>query len=144
VSFVLFDFVIFVDSLILKTTYFSLRHDYPSVFGVEVYTGLSKADRLIFGDSLMTHAMLITAVTLDKDTKQPRKWRVENSWGDDRGEKGYLLITQEWFEQFVFEVVVDKRFVPDDILQICNVEPTVLPAWDPMGNLATIFKSRYE
>lgn len=114
------------------------------MFGVEVYTGLSKADRLIFGDSLMTHAMLITAVTLDKDTKQPRKWRVENSWGDDRGEKGYLLITQEWFEQFVFEVVVDKRFVPDDILQICNVEPTVLPAWDPMGNLATIFKSGYE
>lgn len=120
---------------------FTCRHDYPSVFGVDVYTCLSKADRLIFGDSLMTHAMLITAVTLDKETKQPRKWRVENSWGDDRGEKGYLLITQEWFEQFVFEVVIDKRFVPEEILQICNVEPIVLPAWDPMGNLATIFRS---
>ncbi|KZS17904.1 Bleomycin hydrolase [Daphnia magna] len=116
-------------------------HDYPSVFGVDVYTCLSKADRLIFGDSLMTHAMLITAVTLDKETKQPRKWRVENSWGDDRGEKGYLLITQEWFEQFVFEVVIDKRFVPEEILQICNVEPIILPAWDPMGNLANIFRN---
>ena len=112
------------------------------MFGVDVYTGLSKADRLIFGDSLMTHAMLITAVTLDKETKQPRKWRVEKSWGDDRGEKGYLLITQDWFQEFVFEVVVDKRFVPEEILQICNVEPTVLPAWDPMGNLASIFRNQ--
>lgn len=91
-----------------------------------------------FGDSLMTHAMLITAVTLDKETKQPLKWRVENSWGDDRGDKGYVLFTQEWFEQFVFEVVVDKRFVAEDVLAISNMEPVVLPAWDPMGNLATL------
>lgn len=116
------------------------RHDYQSVFGVDVYLGLTKAERLLYGDSLMSHAMLITAVTLDKDTKKPLKWRVENSWGDDRGEKGYLLITQDWFEQFAFEVVVDKRFVPDEILAIEKQEPVVLPAWDPMGNLAMIFR----
>ena len=120
------------------------RHDYESVFGVDVHMGLSKADRLIYGDSLMTHAMMMTAVSLDKDTKEARKWRVENSWGDDRGDKGYLLITQEWFDEFVFEVVVDKRFVPQEILSICDRPPTVLPAWDPMGNLAKIFKDPSE
>ena len=93
---------------------------------------------MIYGDSMMTHAMLMTGVTLDKETKQPRKWRVENSWGDDRGEKGYVLFTQEWFEQFVFEVVVDKRFVPEDVLSVSKEEPILLPAWDPMGNLATL------
>lgn len=106
------------------------------MFGVDVQLGLSKADRLIYGESLMTHAMTMTAVTLDKATNTPTKWRVENSWGDDRGEKGYLLMTQEWFDEFVFEVVVDRRFVPQEILQICDRPPTVLPAWDPMGNLA--------
>ena len=106
--------------------------------------GLSKADRLIYGDSLMTHAMMMTAVSLDKETKEPRKWRVENSWGDDRGDKGYLLITQELFDEFVFEVVVDKRFVPQEILSICDQIPTILPAWDPMGNLAKMFKDSSE
>lgn len=102
--------------------------------------GLSKADRMIFGDSLMTHAMLITAVSLDKEGK-PYKWRVENSWGDDRGDKGYLLITHDWFKEFVFEVVVDKKFVPPEVLQVFDQKAIVLPAWDPMGNLANVFKN---
>ena len=94
---------------------------------------------MIYGDSLMTHAMLITAVSLDKEGN-PRKWRVENSWGDDRGDKGYLLITRDWFKEFVFEIVVDKKFVPSDVMQVFEQKPVVLPAWDPMGNLACIFK----
>lgn len=112
-----------------------LIHDFKSVFGVDVHLGLSKADRLIYGDSLMTHAMLITGMSLDKD-HQPKKWRVENSWGEDRGDKGYVMFSQDWFNEFVFEIVVDKKFVAQEVLQVLQDTPVVLPAWDPMGNLA--------
>ncbi|XP_015251233.1 PREDICTED: bleomycin hydrolase [Cyprinodon variegatus] len=104
------------------------------VFGVSV-KNLSKAERLIYGDSLMTHAMILTAVT-DKDEKGFEKWRVENSWGDDRGNKGYLIMTDDWFSEYVYEVVVDKKFLSDDVMQVMQQEPVVLPAWDPMGALA--------
>ena len=65
-----------------------------------------------------------------------QKLRVENSWGDDRGEKGYLLMSKSWFDEFVFEVVIDRKFVPDAVLDVFDQEPIVLPAWDPMGTLA--------
>ena len=64
------------------------------------------------------------------------RWRVENSWGEDRGEKGYLMMTSDWFKEFVFEVVVDKSVVPPEILAAGDMEPVVLPAWDPLGALA--------
>lgn len=64
------------------------------------------------------------------------KLRVENSWGEDRGEKGYLVMTAEWFREFTFEVVVDKKYVPREVLDVFEQEPIVLPAWDPMGTLA--------
>lgn len=64
------------------------------------------------------------------------KLRVENSWGDDRGDKGYLIMTAQWFAEFVFEVVVDKKYVPERVLDVFKQEPIVLPAWDPMGTLA--------
>lgn len=67
---------------------------------------------------------------------KPLKWRVENSWGDERGDKGYLLMTQKWFDEFMFEVVVDKKFIPQDVLDVFQQKPVVLPAWDPMGTLA--------
>lgn len=61
---------------------------------------------------------------------------MENSWGEDRGEKGYLVMTADWFKEFVFEVVVDKSIVPKEVLQVFQQNPVVLPAWDPMGTLA--------
>jgi bleomycin hydrolase len=65
------------------------------------------------------------------------KWRVENSYGSEVHEKGYLLMTSSWFKEFVFEVVVDKKFCPKEILDVFQEqEPVVLPAWDPMGALA--------
>ncbi len=69
---------------------------------------------------------------------KPTKWRVENSWGDDRGEKGYLVMTSEWFDEFVFEVVIDKKIVPKEVMEVFNQDPVVLPAWDPMGTLAEV------
>lgn len=91
---------------------------------------------MILGDSCMTHAMVFTGVSLDKDGSAT-KFRVENSWGEDKcGEKGYLVMTRRWFEEFVFEVVVDQSFVDKNVMKVFNMEPILLPAWDPMGNLA--------
>jgi len=110
-------------------------HDYNLVFGVDMQLGLDKADRLIYRDSLMTHAMVLTGCHVEENDEVSR-WRVENSWGEDRGDKGYILMTNDWFKEFVFEIVVDKKFVPAEILKTHQMEPIILPAWDPMGSLA--------
>jgi bleomycin hydrolase len=94
-----------------------------------------KAERVAYGHSAMTHAMVLTGVDLD-ESGQPVKWRVENSWGDAYGDKGYFVMSDRWFDEYLFEVVVDKRFVPADVLVALETEPIVLPPWDPMGSLA--------
>lgn len=71
-----------------------------------------------------------------QEAGNPTKFQVENSWGDEFGEKGYLVISRDWFLEFVFEVVVDKKFVPQEIMEVFTLKPIVLPAWDPMGKLA--------
>merc|ERR1712102_73483 len=96
-------------------------HDYELVLGVNVQTGLDKANRLVYGDSLMTHAMVLTGCHVEKD--KIVRWRVENSWGEDRGEKGYLMMTSDWFKEFVFEIVVDKKVVPQEVLDTGDLEP---------------------
>ncbi|XP_013380408.1 bleomycin hydrolase [Lingula anatina] len=108
-------------------------HDYELLFGTSVQV-LSKEDRLIFGDSLMTHAMVLTAVTIENN--KTIKWRVENSWGEDGQGKGYLVMTDDWFSEYVYEVVIDRKHIQQDILDVLQQEPIVLPAWDPMGALA--------
>ncbi|XP_050552921.1 bleomycin hydrolase isoform X2 [Spodoptera frugiperda] len=115
--------------------------DYRLVFNTEVQIGMNKADRLMYGDSWMTHAMVFTAVGTD-EKGNPLKFRVENSYSDKEYDKGYLLLTAPWFREFVFEVVVDKKYVPDEVLQVFKQEPKVLPAWDPMGTLACPFCSK--
>ncbi|CAF4802857.1 unnamed protein product [Pieris macdunnoughi] len=109
--------------------------DYKLVFNTEVQIGLQKADRLLYGDSCMTHAMVFTAVGTD-EAGNPRKFRVENSYSDKEYDKGYLLLTEPWFREFVFEVVVDKKYVPTEVLDVFKKKAVVLPAWDPMGTLA--------
>lgn len=71
-----------------------------------------------------------------KENNEVTQFRVENSWGEDRGEKGYLVMTKDWFREFMFEVVVDKKYVPENVLDVFAQEPIVLSAWDPMGTLA--------
>lgn len=107
--------------------------DYELVYGTG--HGLTKAERLQYGHSQMTHAMVFTGVDLDLDNK-PTKWRVENSWGEEPGYKGWFQMTDEWFDEFNYEVVVQKRFVPQSCLDALKKPVVELEPWDPMGSLA--------
>lgn len=95
---------------------------------------MDKEARVRYGDSLMTHAMLLTGVDLVDGV--PRRWRVENSWGDANGDKGFYTMDDSWFDEYVFEVAVDGRSLPDDLAAAVGTEPIVLDPWDPMGALA--------
>lgn len=96
--------------------------------------GLDKAERLLYGDSAMTHAMLFTGVDLVDG--RPRRWRVENSWGDKDGAKGFYLMQDSWFDEYMFELAARKSRLPADLQAAAESEPIVLPPWDPMGALA--------
>jgi bleomycin hydrolase len=108
-------------------------YDYQLLYGVNFRA--DKAERVDYGHSVMTHAMVFTGVDLD-DTGKSLKWRVENSWGDKIGDKGFLVMSDAWFDAYMYEIVVDKRFVPEALLPILETDPVVLPPWDPMGALA--------
>jgi len=110
------------------------------LFNYELFYGtnfdLDKAGRLEYGDSQMTHAMLITGVDLDSKNR-PIKWRVENSWGNKNGDKGYHIMSDSWFDEYNYEIVVHKSYLPDDLVKIYETKnPVKLPPWDPMGALA--------
>ncbi len=109
---------------------FDFNSFYQSKFSMD------KADRLQYGESQMTHAMLFTGVDLDADDK-PIKWRVENSWGDKVGKKGYHIMSDEWFDEYNYEVVVHKDYLPEDLYNLYKNEKAIpLKPWDPMGSLA--------
>ncbi len=95
---------------------------------------LDKSDRLLFGESQMTHAMLFTGV--DVLDGAIRKWRVENSWGADRGKDGFYTMNDSWFDEYVFEIAARREALPAALQEALSTEPIVLPAWDPMGALA--------
>ena len=108
-------------------------YDYEALYGVRF--GFNKAEMLDYGQSLMTHAMVLTGVDLDENDK-PFKWRVENSWGDKGGDKGFMVMTDAWFDEYLYEVVVDKSYLGPDISALLGTTPEILPPWDPMGSLA--------
>lgn len=103
--------------------------DYASLFGTEF--GMDKRERIQTYASGSSHAMTLIAVDLD-EAGVPRKWMVENSWGAASGWQGNLIMTDEWFEEYMFRVVVEKKYVPEDILKMLEQEPILLPSWDPM------------
>ncbi len=108
-------------------------YDYELVYGTRFK--LDKAGRLDYGHSRMTHAMVLTGVDLD-DSSKPIKWRVENSWGTKLGDKGYLVMADGWFDEFLYEVMISKKHLSPELLEVLDTEPAVLPPWDPMGALA--------
>ena len=106
-------------------------------FNYELLTGLDltidKADTLDYNFSAMNHAMVITGVNL-VDGK-PNRWKIENSWGDERGSKGYYVCSDSWFEKFVYQAAVEKEYL-GNLARFADAEPVVLEPWDPMGTLA--------
>ena len=97
---------------------------------------MSKSQRLRVGESAMTHAMVLTAVHIDEKSGQSVRWRVQNSWGTAPGTDGWFVMTDEWMDEFVYQVVVDPSFVEREVRDALKKEPMVLPLWDPMGALA--------
>jgi bleomycin hydrolase len=95
---------------------------------------LDKAARLDYSESLMTHAMVFQGVNLVDG--QPNRWKVENSWGDKRCDKGWFRMSDRWFDQYVYQVVVDRKHLTPDERAALELPPTVLNPWDPMGSLA--------
>jgi bleomycin hydrolase len=106
--------------------------DYETVYDT-AFT-LTKAERLLYRQTQMTHAMLFTGV--DVVNGSPRRWRVENSWGEDNGQKGFYLMNDSWFDQYLFEIAARQSALPPSLLAALEEPPIVLPAWDPMGSLA--------
>lgn len=107
-------------------------YDYEAVLGIKL--DLNKAQRLDYGQSLMTHAMVIMGVNLIDG--KPNRWKVENSWGEDSGQKGWYLMTDEWFGEYNYQVVVNKKYLSAAQLKAWEQAPIELKPWDPMGSLA--------
>ena len=106
--------------------------DYESVYDTKF--ALNKADRLIYHQSRMNHAMLFTGV--DVVDGKSRRWRVENSWSDESGRKGFFIMDDSWFDEFMFEIAAQKSYLPENLQKALTLKPIVLPPWDPMGSLA--------
>ncbi|MBM7544417.1 bleomycin hydrolase [Weissella beninensis] len=108
-------------------------HREDELFNIDL--AMSKAQRLDYGQSLMTHAMVLTGV--DIVDGQPTKWKVENSWGEKVGKKGYFTMSDAWMDEFCYQIVVKKEFLPDNLKAVYETETaTLLKPWDPMGALA--------
>ena len=103
--------------------------DYASLFRTSF--PMNKKERIQTFASGSTHAMTLIAVDLDEQGT-PKKWMVENSWGDKSGYKGNLIMTDEWFNEYMFRLVVEKKYVPADVMELLKQKPIMLPAWDPM------------
>jgi len=108
-------------------------YDYQSIYGTTMM--MNKAERLMYGHSQMTHAMVFTGVDLDRSNK-PVKWRVENSWSAEPGDKGYFQMTDAWFDQYMYEAVVEKSLLSEELLAALSKPAIELEPWDPMGSLA--------
>ncbi|MCH5464201.1 C1 family peptidase [Levilactobacillus tujiorum] len=109
----------FLDSQLYRTA---------DLFGIDL--SLTKAQRLATGEAEVSHAMTLTGVDLVNG--DPTRWKVENSWGEKNGAKGYFVMTDEWMNDFVYEVVVHKQFLTADQRQVLATQPQVLPAWDSL------------
>ena len=107
--------------------------DATDVFGIDF--SMDKADALAYDNGTPNHAMVFTGV--DVQDGAPTKWKVENSWGTKAGDKGWFTIGARWFDRHVFEVIINKRFVPPDLLKLTDQKALVLPPWDPFSDWAS-------
>ena len=106
--------------------------DYERTFGFSI--DIEKGDMLKYKSSAMDHAMVITGVSF-KDNKVS-KWKIENSWGTEKGHNGYYLMSDSWFDKFVYQAVINKKYLSKEQLEYLKQEKIALQPWDPMGTLA--------
>lgn len=106
-------------------------YDYESLYGVDFH--LTKEERILYWDSTPNHAMVFIGV----DTLQgrPVKWLVENSWGTKRGDDGLWTMYDQWFDEYVYNVIIHHKYLPKEVLAILKTRPEVLPPWDPMYSI---------
>jgi bleomycin hydrolase len=117
------------DSGIMATDIYSVEET------LDIDYSMTKAERLDYGESLMTHAMVITGVDLVDD--KPTKWKVENSWGDKVGDKGYFVMSDDWLNEYTYQIVINKKYLEKELLDVIEADNvTTLAPWDPMGALA--------
>lgn len=107
--------------------------DFKSLLDLDIK--MEKGESLDFRSSAMNHAMCITGVAFDEKGK-PTKWKIENSWGNDRGKDGYFMMSDTWFDQFTYQAVIDRKYLTKEELAAYEADPVVLKPWDPMGSLA--------
>ena len=113
-----------------ETGYMDINnYDYGSLFGTSF--NMDKRQRIATYASGSTHAMTLCAVDLDKDGR-PLKWMVENSWGNKYGHNGFLIMTNEWFNEYMFRLVVESKYIPATTLKLFDQTPIYLPPWDPL------------
>ncbi|MFC7393556.1 aminopeptidase C [Scopulibacillus cellulosilyticus] len=107
-------------------------YDYEAAFST--HFNLTKAERLDYKESMLTHAMVLTGVNLLDG--EPDRWKVENSWGEDVGHKGYFVMSDNWMDEYTYQIVINKKYLSGDLLKAWEQEPIELDPWDPMGSLA--------
>lgn len=107
--------------------------DFKSLLDLDIK--MEKGESLDFRSSAMNHAMCITGVAFN-EKGVPTKWKIENSWGNDRGKEGYFIMSDTWFDQFTYQAVIDRKYLTKEELDAYNADPVVLKPWDPMGSLA--------
>lgn len=95
---------------------------------------MTKAERLDYKHSMLTHAMVLTGVNVANG--EVNRWKVENSWGEKIGNNGYFVASDAWMDEFTFQVVVHKKYLCKELIEAFNQEPIALKPWDPMGSLA--------
>ena len=107
-------------------------YDYDTILNTDLH--MTKADMLDYGQTVLTHAMTLMAV--DVRGGKPTKWKVENSWGDEVGEKGFFVMSQDWFNNYTHQVVVRKEYLTSEQRKALETAPIELKPWDPIGSLA--------
>lgn len=105
------------------------NYAYQDLFGVDFRMG--KSERIRTFDSGSTHGMSLVGVNVLPDGTVD-KWKLENSWGADKGNKGYLTMTDAWFDEFMFRIIIHKKYISEEVLKVLSQEPVLLPPWDPM------------